>query len=408
MHARTEALVGLGALVLVSVLVTTLGRRRAGEADVDPRPSSLLTGPHGARGFADALVRLGHRVTRFRGATAALPIAGSDSARTLLVLLDPTDEISSHEVAAFRSWNDSVRGGDLLLAGARAIGLMECFGYTVDSRPFDSVTVRAPAGQATVAGWPKVTAVLAASNDSVIVDSSRAADYRTTRCAVPPIGRIDTLLMSTTGRAVGLRLERSDVDRRVLLFADAGLFRNRALRETDAGPFALRLVGEHYDRVIFEETHHGFSEGGSLAGAVIAWSIRSPWGWAMWQVALVGLLALLAGAVRFGRPRLVLERRRRSPLEHVRALATALAAARGHDVAIAAIVTGLRRRLSPAGQRSRGDWRQWLIQLGAQGQSARARDAVNTLQSLTRPEQTPAGVLRAANAVEDVWEELRP
>jgi hypothetical protein len=92
----------------------------------------------------------------------------------------------------------------------------------------------------------------------------------------------------------------------------------------------------------------------------------------------------------------------------VRALATALAAARGHDVAIGAIVAGLRRRLSPAGQRGRGDWRAWLTQLSGQSQSPRARDAITTLQELTGPGQTPAGVLRAANAVEDVWEELRP
>jgi hypothetical protein len=39
---------------------------------------------------------------------------------------------------------------------------------------------------------------------------------------------------------------------------------------------------------------------------------------------------------------------------------------------------------------------------------ARACDAVVTLKSLTRPGQSPDAVLRAANAVEDVWEELRP
>jgi hypothetical protein len=120
------------------------------------------------------------------------------------------------------------------------------------------------------------------------------------------------------------------------------------------------------------------------------------------------LLALVAGAFRFGPVRLVLPRRRRSPLEHVRALATALAAARGHDVAIASIVEGLRRRLQPSGHRSPGGTRQWLEHLGEQVQSPRARAAVGALQEFTRPGQSPAGVLGAANAVEDVWEELRP
>ncbi|HTS89732.1 MAG TPA: hypothetical protein VMG41_14665, partial [Gemmatimonadales bacterium] len=104
----------------------------------------------------------------------------------------------------------------------------------------------------------------------------------------------------------------------------------------------------------------------------------------------------------------LLDRRRRSPLEHVRALATALAAAQGHDVAIEEIIEGLRRRLLPAGQRSSGDWRAWLDHLVNQVRGSRARDAATTLQALARPGQSAAGVLRAANAVEDVWEELRP
>jgi hypothetical protein len=225
---------------------------------------------------------------------------------------------------------------------------------------------------------------------------------------VAPIATVDTLLMSTTGRAIALRLHRADVPRAVVLLADAGLLRNRALRDTEAGPFALALFAGRYDQAIFEEAHHGFSVGGSLAGATLEWSTRSPWGWGMWQLAIVGLLALAAGAIRFGPPRLVLERKRRSPLEHLRALATALAAARGHDVAIGSIVEGLRRRLQPAGQRSRGEARQWLEHLAGQVQTPRAREAVGTLQTLTRPGQSPEGVLQAANAVEDLWEELRP
>jgi len=120
------------------------------------------------------------------------------------------------------------------------------------------------------------------------------------------------------------------------------------------------------------------------------------------------LLALLAGAVRFGPVRSTLVRRRRSPLEHVRALATALAAARGHDVAIGLTIEGLRRRLLPAGQRPTGDRAAWLDQLARHTRTARARDAVRTLQSLNRPGQDTDQVRRAANAVEDVWEELRP
>jgi hypothetical protein len=405
MRPRGEALVGLGSLALLVALAAALGTRRNRSAQEDFRPSTLLSGPRGARGLADALTHLGAEVVRWRRGLQTLPLDSSAQGRSVLVLLDPSERLTGAEAATIRTWSDQQAAGDLVLAGWGSAALMRCFGYTVERRPFDSLAVHA-----TAAGgrWPSVGAVLASTTESVVTDSSRAADASVTGCAVAPVASVDTLLMSRTGRAVALRLHRADRDGEVLLFADAGLLTNRALRETDAGPFALSLFRPRYARILFEEAHHGFSEGGSLAGATLDWSVRSPWGWAMWQVAVVGLLALFAGVVRFGPPRPVLERKRRSPLEHVRALATALAAARGHDVAIGAIVAGLRRRLSPAGQRGRGDWRAWLTQLSGQSQSPRARDAITTLQELTGPGQTPAGVLRAANAVEDVWEELRP
>jgi hypothetical protein len=284
---------------------------------------------------------------------------------------------------------------------------MRCYGYRLDWRFLDSLDVR-PSGEFAGGAWPRVAGVLAANRDSVVTDSSRISDAEVRSCAVPMVARVDTLLVATTGRVVALRLVRGDGGGDVILLADATLARNRALRETAAGPFVLGLFAGRFQRVIFEEAHQGFGEGGSLAAATLAWSWRSPLGWGMWQLAMVGVLALLAGAVRFGPPRRVLPRQRRSPLEHVRALATALAAARGHDVAIAAIVEGLRRRLLPSGQRGRGDWRAWLAHLAEHVETPRARDAARTLTTLTRPGQSPEGVLRAANAVEDVWEELRP
>jgi len=227
---------------------------------------------------------------------------------------------------------------------------------------------------------------------------------------VPPFRSVDTLLASPQRRPVALLLQRADLDRRVILLADAELLRNRALRGSAAGPFALRLFRGRYQRVVFEEYHHGFGAQGSLAGAALAWSRRSPWGWAAWQLGVVGLLALLFAAVRFGPARPGIPRTRRSALEHVRALATALAAARGHDEAIGAIVRGLRRRLIPAALRGRapGDWRAWLAGLDRPAASPRVSASLAVLRELTRPGQPSSSVHRAANAVEDLWQDLRP
>jgi hypothetical protein len=218
---------------------------------------------------------------------------------------------------------------------------------------------------------------------------------------------VDTLLRTEAGRPVALALRYAG-GRRVTMVADSRLFRNRALRETAAGPFALGLVVPRYRRALVEELHHGYEISGSLAGATLDWSLRTPWGWAVWQLAIVGLIALLAAGVRFGPVRTAIVRRRRSPLEHVRALATALAAAQGHDTAARLLVQGLRRRLSRAGAPPRRDLDTWLDGLAPSLRTERGRAALDELVTLTRRPAGTDGVLRAATAVETLWEELKP
>jgi len=403
MRPRTEAALAVSGLTVLALLVGVLARSRESLTPVDNRPSTFIAGPGGARALLDALPRLGIAVRRFRRRTMELAPLG-DVSRQALVVIGPRYPFSPPERSLLLAFN---RRADLVLAGRGAERLMRCFGYRIERQLTDSLRAALP-GALTGPRSPWVHARLLRTGDSVYVDSSRVFDVARMACRVPPIRSVETLLVTDGHRPVALRLQRGDFDRRVILVADEELFRNRALRYTEAGPFALGLFAGRYDRVIFEEYHQGFGASGSLAGATIAWSARSPWGWVVWQAAVVGLLALLFGAIRFGPVRPAIPRTRRSSLEHVRALATALAAAQGHDVAIGAIIRGLRRRLLPPGLRSRGDWRGWLQQLDRSSMTPRARAALAELDSLTRPGQPSTGVLRAANAVEDLWGELRP
>jgi hypothetical protein len=393
MRPRLELGVALALVAVLGGIAVALGARERPVAD-DPRRSTFVAGPQGASGYAEALERLGVGVERLTERIADSPRgAGAGAARdstVLLAVLGPSDALDGTDAEALVRFSE--RGGDLLLAGRPAARAMRCFGYTTE-RGRDSVRL-APTGVREV------------------VDSSQAADGRVTRCAVPSTLAVDTLRRRANGAPVALRLRLAD-GRAVTLVASDRLFSNRALRFTDAGPFALRLVVGRYRRVVFDEYHHGFRDSGSLAGALLAWSFRSPWGWAVWQLMLVGLVALVASGLRFGPIREVIERRRRSPLEHVRALATALSAARGHDVAIRLAIQGLRRRLArgPLGARAQGlraDPRPWLAVLAAHLGTPRAREAAATLLALSHPPQSPQGVLRAATVVEDVWEELTP
>jgi hypothetical protein len=72
------------------------------------------------------------------------------------------------------------------------------------------------------------------------------------------------------------------------------------------------------------------------------------------------------------------------------------------------MIEGLRRRLSPRGQALRSDVVPWVDRLAENVRTPASREAVRTLQQLMRGPVRTDGVLQAANAVEDVWQDLRP
>jgi hypothetical protein len=395
MRPRTE-------LLLVVTTVSVLGVGAALLADqskrisTDLRPSTLLSGPGGASAFFDASRALGITTRRFRERSTRL-VPPDTGRRTLLAILGPTAPLTGPERAAVEGYRAR---GDLLIAGMTATDLMRCYGYVVTPHLFDVQTVR----EAPI----RVTALLQPTGEKVAIDSTRRFDTGTRRCEVPTYASVTPLLTSPKGVAA-VRLVPADSSGAIVLVADVALFQNRELRrrESGAGSFVLGLVAGRYDELVVDEYHHGFGASGSLFDAVIAWSGRSPWGWAVWHLALVGLLALLIGAFRFGPIMARVDRPRRNPLEHLRALATALSAARGHDEAIGAIVRGLRRRLSPGTQRPSGDWRRWLVEQDQTMSSVEGRRALGTLIQLSSPGQPAASVLQAANAAEELWQSMR-
>ncbi|MEO8452757.1 MAG: hypothetical protein ABI647_23390 [Gemmatimonadota bacterium] len=407
MRPRTEVLLGLGVLALLTVLATALGARRNRSPSFDLRASTYLAGPMGSRGLAEGLERLGITVRRYRQRPRQLAEAlGESERRRAFVLLDPPGSLSAVETSQLLLFHSGESAPDLILAGPGAAAPMRCLGYKIGPVGGDSAAVGGPELSRSRPA-PEVTVALKPVRDTAVTDSTRIGDFGVVRCVAPRFAKVDTLLRAR-GRPVAVRLTRADVGPDIVLIADGSLVRNRALRRTAAGAFMLGLFAGRYDQVVFDEYQQGYGGSGSLAGATLEWSRRSPLGWAAWQLAAVGLLALGFGAVRFGAARSFETRRRRSPLEHVRALATVLDAANGHDVAIGLLIKGLRRRLRQAGAVDPAGQAGWLDQLARNVSGERGTRAVATLEQVTRPGQSRDGVLRAANAVEDLWEELRP
>ncbi|HET9152258.1 MAG TPA: DUF4350 domain-containing protein [Gemmatimonadales bacterium] len=391
MQPRTSLIVAGGLLLVVGFVAAQLGHRQARPEDADLRRSTYLSGPDGARAWADALGLLGVRVQRFRRRSLDWPAPDSAS---VLALLDPAMPLSDLDAQRLLAWQ---RGsGGVLAAGGSTDTYLRCFG---------------------LGSVPRFGARVLIGGDTVPVtaafDTARARRSRFGGMAVQTAGcsagryQLDTLLVTTGGQPFMLRA-RLDSGGVAVLLADGAPFTNHLVRDTHAGEFALGLVAGHYRHVVVDEYHQGFGPEGGLVSATRHWLVATPAGWGILQVTLVAVLALAAGAIRFGPARRVLVRKRRSSLEHVHALATALAAARGHDVAVSLIVKGLRRRLAGPGEQGRLSTRDWLASIVPRVRTPDGRAAAERLLTLLRGGADASGVRAAALAVEDVWRDLRP
>lgn len=427
MSSRLE--IGLALLLAGAIGIAVWAANRTAKPPAyDRRASTYLSGPQGSKAVHEVLVRLGRRVERRRTPLFTLT---DDTARrrapALLVILDPPQALQEAEleqVAAF------VNGGGAVLAAGDGGGITRCVGWrrAPDGMLDDSIAVRPPREYGALR-LPRAARVLAPRREPR-EGGKRRLEQLVKQAAADPCAALDvhgrdTLLAAVDGRPVVLRL-RYQGGGHIILASDAGWFTNRVWKETDAAAVVLPLLtparGPPSGRVAWDEYHQGFGRTRpSLAGATWEWVRSTPAGWAILQLVAVALVWLGMTAVRFGPARPVIERRRRSPLEHLEALAAGLESAAAADTAVQRIVAGLRRRLSRTGRAGPGSGgrghfgseplKSWLDGLESIMRGPRGRHAVRRLQLLvTGAGAAPARerVLAAAQAVEDVWEELRP
>lgn len=397
MRPRTE--LALAAMLVVAsagyFAVRAIG---AGEG-VELQRTSYRSSRAGARAWTDGLERMGVEVRRLRR-----PLYVRDTLKLsddrLLAVLDPTAPLDLSDATTLG--RRIAKGGAVLLAGRGARLGMLCAGWD-----FTAKSVIPSRMTGTVDG--QEIAIDAVQGTLVPLDT--AARGRQQRigggCATFDVERVDTLLRNADGLPGAVRLT-SVGGGEAILVADGRLFSAEKMRTTPAGEFTLSLAVPRFTAVDVDEFHHGYGATGSLSAELRRWSFGSPWGWAIWHGMILGVLLLLAALPR-ATPLVAAPRKsRRSPLEHVRALAHALAATRGHDTAIRLLVGGLRRRLSADGRPTRDDPRPWLDLFVSRMRTEKGRAAARALQGLTGPGQDAQGVLQAANAVETVWEETRP
>jgi hypothetical protein len=317
----------------------------------------------------------------------------------LLFIPHPAAQLTDPELRAARHWVE--RGGRLLLAGRS--GVERCFGYEIRTFDFAPPAPWQPGEGVAPARPPRARAVLRRPDDEEKSDSTLRAPEGCPRLA--PVATED-LWTTAKDDTVAVRM-RFAGGGSVILVADGTVFSNRVLRGTDAGPLVLGWVLKDRPRlVLVDEYHQGFGRASSLMGATFAWSLNEPAGWMVLQLIFAALLTLLAAAVRFGPAIPQVERRRRSPLEHLDALAAGLERSAAGLTAVRLIVAGLRRRLGGAPLKG-SQAIEWLDAMEAGAQRPPAREAIRRLKSRVRPGASGTDVQAAANAVEDLWQMLK-
>ena len=406
--------IGLALLFILALgIVVWAGSRHPHTAELDFRSSTFLTGPMGSKALYDVLGQLGHRTERRR-----TPLGNFAMVRArrpaILVVLNPVFPLRDAEVEEVVRY---VRGGGVVVASGWGGGITECFGWRIQPEMrADSIAVRSPDG----IRLPRTAHVLSLlQRDTSSRGGLRGLVKQTDRDTPPDLCNtvvpfaIDTIVAAVNNRPAILRL-RFRGGGIVTFVADPGWCTNRVWRDSEIPMIAVALLTpsrERPGRVVWDEYHQGFGEysGPSLTGQTWSWLRRSPAGWAILQLVAVALVWLAMTSVRFGPALSVIERRRRSPLEHLEALGAGLESAADTDTAVERLALGLRRRLSRAGHVGDGNVLPWLESLELAMRGPQGRAAVRRLHHLlTARDRDEQRVLLAAQAVEDVWEELRP
>jgi hypothetical protein len=423
MRVRTDVLLGLVLLgtIVFGLVLSMLGVQPTRKQQ-DTRTSTLLPGADGSQGVYETLAELGLPVRRRR--TAFFELNEERSPVAVLAVVAPramllTEELS--EVVRF------VRGGGVLIAVGDAGGIAPCVGFEAPRADSGWVSdgLFGTNGREhhveSVAGLdlPPVRRVLRPWQPLKEAARERRS-YERAGCDAIAIASEDTLLRVADGRAVvmDIRLEgKKNAAGRIVLVAEPDYFRNRTWKETSVPYFLVPLLTpQRRGAVVWDEYHQGFEQESAANAALWQWVKGTPFGWALLQIVAVVLVWIAVTAVRFGPALAVIERRRRSPLEHVDALAAGLEGADGSGTAVDLVIGGLRRRLSRAGQPPSSDIGAWLESLQLALPTSRGRAAAQELRRLWlqpagRTGREPGGaerVLAVAQAVEDVWQDLKP
>jgi len=337
----------VAALITLVALLTPEG---ASDGLGDPRLSTHLSGPSGARLLYESAARLGWQTSQ----RDSIPVPGKATGTTIHAVLAPVRRVTPSEAHAYL---DAVRGGDGLLLVLEQRDALS-----------DSLGVQHTGRGGTLLPQP---ADLSGCRRDIDLVPPRWVDGRVhlwalrwmhdapeTRTVFGEV-KYDDAPASVGEAAAGFALGRG----RVVVVADPDLLRNDVVRRCSWGADVrivrmlewLRAGGDSpRTALVVDEYHHGFGHEPTASDAVTHFVLRHPVGRTLLQVGLAALVLLLAVGPRPIAPVDVLRVERRHPLEQIDALAHAYQQVHATRTAAARLVHGLRSRVERGWRPERG------------------------------------------------------
>ena len=371
-------------IAVFAVLVVLWGVAAVREARraAQPALSTLSSEPEGARALYLWLEALGYRVDNGPQALFAVP-ANTD----VVFVLEPAQGIGESEARQLAAWVDE--GGTLIVAGESFALLRYLADLDLALRYVGGETLPARALTPLTAG-ASAAAPLTIATDAILE---------------PARDDVATLL-AAADRPVVVTYPAGQG--RVVVSAGARPFTNAALGEGDSGALVLgllRALAPDARRIWFDEWHHGLRRV-SETGGPQNWLRYTPAGRSILFLAVLAFVVLLVNGRRLGRPlRTAAERRRRSPLEFVDAMAN-LSRRAGHRRAVQDQIHGrLKRELgAPYRIDPTVPDAAFVAELARVDPDLDSHRLAQLLTTLQRPDLSEADLVKAANEAGDMLE----
>lgn len=336
LRPRTAFPVLAAIVIVVAVITPEATQGRSGDARLSTYSSSSL----GARGLSELADRLGWST---RASTAPDPAPPDTGA--ILAILDPPQPLTATETHGVLEY---VRAGGALLyvlgGGAMSDSLHLRPGAAGILTASDDTGSRTcpPGYGGVIPMWPDREVHLYS-----LMPTAPLPDGIVRLASV----EVSTGLRgrSTLQTVVGFPLGNG----RVVVVADPDILRNDVLRVCQFGTdvIAVRILeylrgsGQHQRRtLVFDEYHQGHGLHPGTTRAVTTYLTQTRTGRALAQLTAAGLILLLAVGARPVPPLQDTPVQRRSPLEHVQALASAYARVGATRTAMQRLLHGVRRR----------------------------------------------------------------